>query len=674
MDLLALGLVLGMSTALLAVGLVLVHMSSRVINFAQGEIGAFAVAMMITMTARAHWPYWPALLVTLIATGVLGAIVERTVIQRLFDAPRLIALLATVGIAQVILLLRLVLPKPERGGKSVFFQGATTFPLPFHGGQFTFGRVVFGPQHLIVLVAGPILAFATGAFLTRSTYGLAVRAAAENAPRARLMGIPVRRVSTLAWVVSSLLAGGAFMLLAPINGYSSADAIGLPLLLRGLAAATLAGFSSVGLAFGWGLGIGLLDSLLFFYTKQANLSDAVVLAVVMIALLIRREARRRTTAGEESSWRLAEPVRALPAEIRAHPRWRGVVYGTSAVGLFALLLAPTLLSPARTYLLATIFGTSIVVLALTILTGWSGQVSLGHWAIAGVAGIFGSRLVGHWGMSFWLAFVVVAVLGGVTALLIGLPALRLPGTLLAVVTLGFAVVCESWLYDKSWFKGSGSLDRPEWIGNKSNYYLAATVLVGCVLTARTLQRARLGRNLVAIRDNPAQAAAFGIPVVRTRLTGFVLSGVLAAIGGFVWSASVVTVSPNSFPATRSLAILAAAIIGGLGSISGALLGTAYLGVALFVPDDSARYVGLLSTGFGLLILVCFFPGGLARLAMLGRNRLAALVTGLDPQPVVTPVDAVPDASGKDAVLLMDDDLVESVVLAQAAPTAAGTRT
>ncbi|MDX6273493.1 MAG: branched-chain amino acid transport system permease protein livM [Frankiales bacterium] len=666
MDLLALGLVLGMSTALLAVGLVLVHMSSRVINFAQGEIGAFAVAMMITMTARAHWPYWPALAVTLLATAVLGAVIERTIIQRLFDAPRLIALLATVGIAQIVLLLRLLLPKPERGGASVLFQGATTFPLPFHSGQFTFGRVVFGPQHILVLIGGPILAFATAAFLTRSTYGLAVRAAAENAPRARLMGIPVRRVSTLAWVVAALLAGGAFMLLAPINGYSSADAIGLPLLLRGLAAATLAGFGSVGLAFGWGLGIGLLDSLIFYYTKQANLSDAVVLGVVLVALLIRREARRRTTAGEESSWRLAEPVRALPSEITAHPRWRALVFGLSGLGAAGVLAAPLMLSPARTYLLATIFGTSIVVLALTILTGWSGQVSLGHWGIAGVAGIFGSRLVGHWGMSFWLAFLVVAVLGGLTALLIGLPALRLPGTLLAVVTLGFAVVSESWLYDKSWFKGDGSLVRPEWVGNRTYYYLAAGVLLACVLSARALQRGRLGRNLVAIRDNPAQAAAFGIAVVRTRLTGFVLSGVLAAIGGFVWAGCVVTVSPNSFPATRSLTILAAAIIGGLGSIFGALLGTAYLAISLFVPEDAARYVGLTSTGLGLLILICFFPGGLARLAMLGRNALATWVTGVDATPRVTPVEATEAVSA-----LTGDELVEAVLTAQAAPTAAG---
>src|SRR5437899_3140030 len=102
MDLLLLGLVIGMANALLAVGLVLVYMSSRILNFAHGEIGAFAVAMLLMLVGRYHWPYWPALLVALLATGALGALIERTVIQRLFGSPRLIALLATVGVAQVV--------------------------------------------------------------------------------------------------------------------------------------------------------------------------------------------------------------------------------------------------------------------------------------------------------------------------------------------------------------------------------------------------------------------------------------------------------------------------------------------------------------------------------------------------------------------------------------------
>jgi branched-chain amino acid transport system permease protein len=336
--------------------------------------------------------------------------------------------------------------------------------------------------------------------------------------------------------------------------------------------------------------------------------------------------------------------------------------------VLAVLVAPLGLSPHKMFLLATSYSTAVVVLALTILTGWSGQVSLGHWAIAGVAGVFGSRLVGVWHLPFFLTLLAVAVVGGVVALLIGLPALRLPGALLAVVTLGFAVVCESWLYDKSWFKGNGSLDRPAWITNRIYYYLAALILAVAVVAVRSLQRSRIGRNLVAVRDNPGQAAAFGIPVVRTRLTGFVLSGVVAAIGGFWWSAGVATMSPNAFPALRSLSVLCAAIIGGLGSVFGALLGTAYLSVSLFVPDEAARYVGLLSTGIGLLLLICFFPGGLARIAGLGRDWLAERITGIDPRPDVQPVELADESPD-----VPTEDVLESVLEAENSPLAAGSR-
>src|SRR5688572_17669417 len=107
-----------MANALLATGLVLIHMSNRVINFAHGEIGAFAVALMLTLTQVAHWNYWAALGASLAGTALLGALIERTVIQRLFTSPRLIVLIATVGVAQVVTVGRLILPKPKVDGES----------------------------------------------------------------------------------------------------------------------------------------------------------------------------------------------------------------------------------------------------------------------------------------------------------------------------------------------------------------------------------------------------------------------------------------------------------------------------------------------------------------------------------------------------------------------------
>src|SRR5438067_843320 len=302
MDIVLIGLVIGMANALLAAGLVLIYMSNRVINLAHGEFGAFAVAMMLALTRNAHLNYWLALASSLAATGALAAIIERSILRRLFKSPRLIVLIATLGVAQLIIVLRLILPKPRVRGQRVFFGGANIFPLPFHFRPVEFRRVVIGPEHAIVLIVGPALALAVFAFLRYSSYGIALRAASENMPRARLLGIPVTRVSTLAWIIGGLTSGAAGILLAPIIGYSSGEAVGLPLLMRGLAAAMVARMENVGVAFGVGLGLGVVDQLLFLWTGRGGLTDLVLLAVILVALLARRRAVRRTTAAEESTW------------------------------------------------------------------------------------------------------------------------------------------------------------------------------------------------------------------------------------------------------------------------------------------------------------------------------------------------------------------------------------
>ncbi len=409
----------------------------------------------------------------------------------------------------------------------------------------------------------------------------------------------------------------------------------------------------MGIAFGAGLVFGLVDQLAVFYTGQSGLTDAIVLGAVLVVLLVRRFERRRTTAAEESSWAVAEPVRPLPPEIAAHPRWRQVSFAAVGVAASLLVLAPVLMSASGTFLLATVAAVSVVTIALTILSGWGGQLSIGHWALAGIGGVLGSRLHEVHGVPFWLAFALAGICGGVVALLLGIPALRLPGPLLAVVTLGFAVVSSSWLFDEPWFRGSGVLERPGWIGIDTYYYVCLAFLGAVIAVVRSLQRGRFGRNVIAVRDNPVQAAAMGIAVVRTKLTVFVLSGTLAALAGFLWAAGVRTASPEAFPAYRSLGLLAAAIIGGLGSIGGAVLGTAYfLGIPYFASDVSP-YFGILSTGVGLLALVLVLPGGLARVAFLVRDFVAEKVTGLAARPEV---EAIPDDVAGELDAAADADL------------------
>lgn len=638
MDLVLAGAVVGMANALLAVGLVLIYKANRVINLAHGELGAFAVSMMFALSANAHWNYWASLGTSLAATCVLAALVERVMLRRLFAGPRLILMLATIGVAQIIIVLRLVIPKPKTSaGEEVLAGGGSQFPLPFHFETWHVGRVIIGPGHLLVLIVGPLAVLALFAFLRWSPYGVALRAAAENSQRARLLGIPVRRVSTMAWVIAGLLSAIGAILLAPIIGFSATEAVGLTTLMRGLAAGMVARMESVSIAFWAGLGIGIADRVIFFTTQRSGLNDVILFVIVLVALLVRRRGSGRAGETDTSTWEAGEPLRPLPVEIASHARWRLTRLVSAAAGVAVIVALPFWMGPSSTFILGSALLVAAVAVSMTVLTGWAGQMSLGHWALAGVGGVFGSRLVEVHHYNLWIALVLVAVTGAAFAVAIGLPALRLEGSALAAVTLGFAVVASSWLFEQGWFSGGGILHRPGYMTQPIYYAVAVTFLAGVVALTYALQRSRVWRSIVASRDNPAQAASFGISIVRAKLTAFALSGAIAAAAGYLWSLGIELADSTVFPPVRSLTIVAAVVIGGLGSIPGAIVGALYFRLIPYFAGQYAAYASLLTTGFGLLILLNFVPGGLARGMFILRDFAARAITGIDPRPKVVPV-------------------------------------
>ena len=636
MDIVLQGLVFGVANGLLAAGIVLIYMSNRSISLAQGELGAFAVALMFSLSNRAHLNYWLCLLISFAATAALGAIIELTVIRRLFTSPRLIVLIATIGVSQIITALRAGIPKPRTsGGKDVVFGGASTFPLPFHLEPIEFGRTILHTGDLLVLIVGPVVALALFAFLRWTSYGVALRAAAENAQRARLLGIPVRRVSTLAWVIAAVLSAFAAILLAPVIGYSSDPAVGLSLLFRGLAAATIAGLSSVGVAFGVGLALGVADQLIFVWSGQAGLTDVVLFVAVVVTLLTRKDVLRRATSAAESAPDTGEPIRPLPAVITSHPQWGSMRFLSRMLGVGVLVLLPFVLSDHNTYFVAATVLLSTAVVSATILTGWAGQLSLGQWAVAGLGGLLGMHTYTTYGVPFWGAFVLAILIGGAAAALVGLPALRLQGVNLAVVTLAFAVTCTSYLFQRNWIRPAQDLGLPSYMTTKVQYLSAFALLAVVLAAARMVDASQLGRAIRAVKENPIQASSMGISVARTKLTAYAITGMMAGAAGFLFIDAIGSGDPSSFPPVNSLALLAAAVIGGLGSLPGALIGGTYIFAvqyfaAQFFPQQAA-VISLLSTGIGLLALVLFLPGGLIRPLNQLRDLLAKAVTGIDPR-------------------------------------------
>ena len=227
--------------------------------------------------------------------------------------------------------------------------------------------------------------------------------------------------------------------------------------------------------------------------------------------------------------------------------------------------------------------------------------------------------------------------------LVGLPALRIQGLFLAVTTLGFAFTVDSLLHREyfGWLvpKSGNLVNRPIlWgafdLGDSSDvgpvtvkadakfYYLCIVFLVLVVMMARSLRRRRSGRVLIGVRDNGRAAQAFGINLARSRLAAFAVSGLMAGIAGGLLAYQTPAFADNAFPPQRSIELFTLTVIGGIGSIPGALLGAAFvIGVPLLPVLRDIDQIQLLTTGLGLLLVLLFLPGGLAEGMFRIRDKL-----------------------------------------------------
>ena len=271
------GLVSGLAVGVLAMGVVLIYRASGVINFAVGALGVLSASLLAVLTINYGWPFWPAAIVSLAAGAALAAAVELTVITRLFTAPRVVVLVATIGIAQLGELLRLALPTLE-GGFTV------RYPLAISG-QWELAGVRISGAALSVVIVAPVAAAALSWFITRTVYGRAIRAAAANADLARLFGISPKLVSTLTWTIAGVLAAVALILLAGLNVSAAAlSTLGSATLVQVLAAALIGRLRSFPLALAGGVAIGIARTVLTFsYPASAGLFDAVLFIAIVIA-------------------------------------------------------------------------------------------------------------------------------------------------------------------------------------------------------------------------------------------------------------------------------------------------------------------------------------------------------------------------------------------------------
>ncbi len=622
-----LGLVFGSFYALLAIGVVLIYRANRVINFAQAELGSVAAVTAIQLVIVWGWNYFMAIGAGLVLAALVGAIVNVAVIRRFRNAPRLLLAVATIGIAQILNGLSILIGLLFAGGA-----GAGRFATPFEA-SFSINPVVFNANHVVALVVVPTVMVGLGAFLRFSSYGTAIRAAAENGDRASLLGVPVPRLSTIVWSLAAVLSAVAVILRIPIVGFTSFQGVsgaGNALLLRTLAAAVIGRMESLPRTVVAALAIGVFQEIASWQFANTDFVDASLVVVILVALLVQRDLLRRAAETGISTWKAVREVRPIPAELRDLPEIR---YGFGAVRILlagGALLWPVFASSSQTSAMSIILIYAIVALSLLILTGWAGHISLGQFALAGFGGATTAVLYGRHGWDYFFALPAGVAVAAAVALVIGLPALRIRGPFLAVTTLAFAVTAANFLLVERYFPWfiQRRIERPVLFNrfpldeSWQMYYLALAGLLLTLWFVRNLRQSRTGRAIIAVRDNALAAESVTMNTTRLKLVAFVISGALAGFAGGLYVVYAQGLQTDAFGAEQSIRLFSMVVIGGLGSVPGAVLGAFYIRGAEFLLPPAWS---LMASGAGILLLLMFLPEGLGGLVYGVRDRILRLV-------------------------------------------------
>ena len=649
------GLVLGVLAAMLAIGMALIYRANRVVNFAQADLGTVPAGFAAALILFWNWPYLVGLGVGLLIALALGLVVEMAIVRRFRNAPRMVLMVATLGVTQLLVLLGLLVPRwwgknlASERLKSPLDWKLTLSPVmpPWKPDN---SKFILGGNDIIAMIVAPLALALVAWFLNRSRLGVAIRASAERSDRAAMLGIPVARLNTVVWMLAAGLAFLALFLRSGITGVPLGFAEGLPTLLIALAALVIGRMEHLGIIAAAAIALKLLEFGVQNNADSPNAAYPIMAAAMFVALLAQRSSSSRRDNDATSSWRGADEVRPLPAHLASNEWVVTIKWTLSAAAVMGVLALPSLLGVGNVIKASTLIAFAIIGMSLVVLTGWAGQVSLGQMAIVGIGAAASATATARWHVDITVAMLIGGIAGGVAAFAVGVPALRLRGLYLAVTTFALGLATQSWLLNDRYFgwfpKPESRFERSPILGRYDLYtptrfyFFSLAMLVIVYLGLRGIRRSRTGRVIIAIRENERAAQSFSVGVVRAKLTAFVISGFVAGIGGALYVHQSGQFSVASFGTGDSFNVFTSAVIGGLGSLGGAFLGALYLyGTRWFIRDQAWQ---LLSTGFGVLLVLLVLPGGLGGLWVKLRDVIVRLVTGQRVDVPVAAAEVTPD--------------------------------
>jgi sulfate-transporting ATPase len=627
---------LGALYSLASQGLVLIYRGSGVLNFAHGAIGMVGAYIEWLVSVQHGLPYVIGLIAGVGTSAIIGVATHVLVMRRLRRASPLARVFATLGV--LITCQSLIL---------IWFGSANRFiasPFPSKAIQLG-GGVYISENRVILLAIALVLTVLLWALYKYTAFGLGTAAVAENERSAATLGWSPDVIATANWAIGSGLAGLAAILISPI--VTLQVSILTNLVIAALAAALVASFRSFPIAFIAAIAIGIAQTELNRYVPQPGLGSSVPFIVIVVVMVAR---------GQSLPLRdffLQRLPRIGDGRIRPWAAFLAV-----AVGVLLIAIA----SPNWIAALTISIGTALILLSIVVLTGYSGQLSLAQYAIAGFGAWVCGRLMAVHGM----AFLPAALLGIFGAMLLGvafvLPAARTRGINFAVVTLGLGAAVELMLFQNSTYSGFNVSNAaiPSLFGwnidaarHPTRYaFVALGVLIVACLGVANVRRGRSGRRLIAVRTNERAAASLGISVPLAKMYAFGLSAAIAAAGGILIYFHNRFVSYSSFTSFTSITDVGWAMIGGIGYVLGPVIG------AVLAPDGAGgqlansvspgldKYVALFG-GVLLLLLVLLNQDGLAPALSRQLKRVAGRlprVLTARAEPVVIPRGAATSAA------------------------------
>jgi branched-chain amino acid transport system permease protein len=585
-----------------------------VVNFAHGSLmmlGAYLAYSLIGRFGAGPLGYWGGVLLAALAVGVLGVLLERTLLRRLYGAPELLQLIATFGVVLLVKDATLAVWGPEDllGPRAPGLAGAIAI----------LGQPV--PQYdLLLIVLAPVVLALLSVALSRTRWGLLVRAATEDRDMIAALGVNPSWLFSGVFFVGALLAGLAGALQLPREPANLN--MDLTIIADVFVVTVVGGLGSIRGAFVAALIIGVVRALcigigdvtvlgaVVSFAKLTLVAEFVVMAVVLIV----------------RPWGLygRPPAPSAVAEQRELQRAPGRRFALAAAALLVTLAAAPLVADEYALVLgADMLLFALFAVSLHFIMGPGGMASFGHAAYFGL-GAYAAALAAR-AIPMEVALIAAPLAAGIGALVFGWFCVRLSGVYLAMLTLAFAQITWATIYQWDALTGGsnglvGVWPAP-WVSSRAAYYWLTLALAGgAIALLWRIVFAPFGYALRATRDSPRRAAAIGIDVRTVRWAGFVLAGLAAGLAGSLYAFSKGSIAPDSLSIPRSVDGLVMVLLGGLQTLFGPVAGAALL---TWLQDTLARHTEYWRAmlGAAILVLVLLFPQGIV-------GALAGVMRGL----------------------------------------------